>query len=216
MGVYGLKPRFRVLLAPVGRWVSRFHPNTISASSVVFALLAGTGLFFAPSAPWVYLVVPVLFFLRIAANALDGMVAQWTDRASARGELVNEFSDRINDVLILGGLLLSGVVNILLGAGAVVLVLLISYMGILPRAAGGPRLYEGPLGKADRMLYLGLACLAAFILPVGGWVSATQVFEAMLVVFIITGLITLVRRIHGAWRHLNGVGSRTTSREEQE
>lgn len=203
MAVYGLKPRFRAALRPVLAFACRFHPNTVSLGAVAFAVLAGLALWQAPARPWLLLATPVLLFLRIAANALDGMVAQERALASPRGELVNEFSDRVNDTVILAGLAASGLAPGVLVAAALAGALLVSYLGILPKAAGGARRYDGPMGKADRMLLLGLACIGAwagnaFDLP---W-SARVAFTAALLVWVALAAVTLVVRWTKAWREL--------------
>lgn len=165
MAIYALKPAFRRVLRPVHRAMERLHPDAISGLAVLCAAAAAVSLWQAPDHAWLYLLAPVLFFLRIAFNALDGMVAQSRGLASPRGEMVNEFSDRINDTLIFGGLWVSGVAPDLLVGGALVVTLLVSYLGILSRAAGGERRFDGPAGKADRMAIVGVACVVAFFGP---------------------------------------------------
>ena len=51
-------------------------------------------------------------------------------------------------------------------------VLFVSYLGVIGQAAGGTRRYDGPLGKADRMLLLGAYCPLAFLTPHAGTVIA--------------------------------------------
>ena len=203
MGIYGLKPRFRAALRPVLAFACRFHPNTVSGAAVSFALLAGLALWQAPARPWLLLAAPALFFLRIAANALDGMVAQERGLASPRGEMVNEFSDRVNDALILAGLAAGGLVHPALSSAALAGALLVSYLGILPKAAGGSRRYDGPLGKADRMLLLGIACVAAWAAVRFGWPwDAGRVLEASLWLWLALVPVTLAIRWRRAWREL--------------
>ena len=205
MVVYGLKPRFRAALRPVLAFASRFHPNTVSGGAVAFALLAALALLLAPGRPWLFLVAPLLFFLRIAANALDGMVAQERGLASPRGEMVNEFSDRVNDTIILAGLAAGGLGDLRLVAAALGATLLVSYLGILPKAAGGSRRYEGPMGKADRMLLLGLACLAAWVAVQWGlrWTPA-DVMTVALWLWIGLAVVTMAIRWRRAWAEVGG------------
>ncbi|MHB1261395.1 MAG: CDP-alcohol phosphatidyltransferase family protein [Thermoplasmatota archaeon] len=207
MVVYGLKPRFRAALRPVLTFACRFHPNAVSGAAVVFAVLAALALWQAPARPWLLLVAPVLFFLRIAANALDGMVAQERGLASPRGEMVNEFSDRVNDTLILAGLAASGFVPPLLAAAVLVATLLVSYLGILPKAAGGSRRYDGPMGKADRMLLLGLACVVAWVATHWGiGLAAGKAVEVALWLCLALLVGTLMVRWAKAWRELGRPG----------
>jgi CDP-diacylglycerol---glycerol-3-phosphate 3-phosphatidyltransferase len=202
--VYGLKPAFRRALAPTLRMASRFQPNTISALAILFAAGAGACLAFADRWPALLLLTPPLVFLRIACNALDGMVAQARGMATRQGELVNEFSDRVNDALVFGGLALSSLVEPSLALGALAVAFAVSYLGILPKAAGGSRVYTGPFGKADRMLLLGLACVLAYVLPLATPWKASEVLAWALWAGIALGALTVGLRWRLAWRQLRG------------
>lgn len=195
MGIYGLKPAFRRSLAPLLRALAGVSPNAVSAAAVVVAAGCAAALWYAPRIAWLWLLVPLLVFVRLALNALDGMLAQAQGSASKRGELVNELSDRVSDTLILGALALSGAVPLVAGAAALVGTLLVSYVGILEKAAGGIRNYAGPMGKADRMALLAVVAVLAFAgldqAPTWGcWLLAAL------------ALVTLANRVRLAWRRL--------------
>lgn len=98
--IYGAKPAFRRSLDPIARRLGRVHPDAISAAAVGFAALAAGLLAYAPGKPFLYLGVPPLLGLRIACNALDGLVAQQAGRATKRGAITNEVSDRVSDLVI--------------------------------------------------------------------------------------------------------------------
>jgi phosphatidylglycerophosphate synthase len=105
--------------------------------------------------------------------------------ASKKGEIYNEFFDRLSDIVIFAGLSLSFIINnvsnfniidfyqslnkiitiqlpLIMGFIFIILVILNSYLGILSKSAGGERIYKGILGKADRMFYLSIACIVFF------------------------------------------------------
>lgn len=137
--------------------------------------------------------VPILAFIRITLNALDGMVAQATDTAHPGGELFNEFADRLSDTAWMVGL--AYVIEPLLAIGALVVVLLASFVGVAVRAAGGPREYSGVMGKADRMAVVSIGATIAFFvgevaLTVAAWVIGVGAF------------VTVLQRIKAARRHL--------------
>ncbi len=206
MGVYDLKPAFSRKLEPVMRFATRFHPNTVSAFATACSLLAALLLVLAPSTDWLYLLVPPFLFLRIVFNVLDGKVALRRGMQCRTGEMVNEFSDRLNDTIIFGGLALSGVIAPAWVLSALVAMLLVSCLGILAKAAGGSRRFDGPLGKPERMIILGLASIAAFFAPRAGW-TAWQGLHGVEAVFLLaTWLIlvlavpTLLIRWVRAWR----------------
>ena len=119
--------------------------------------------------------VPVFAFLRIMANALDGLVAQRSGTARPAGELFNESADRLGDAAFLGAAAtLPGLAPIALGALAAAQ--LASFVGITARAAGGTRRYDGPMGKPDRMAVVSIAAIAAIFTerawPIALWVIA--------------------------------------------
>jgi len=195
VGIYGLKPAFRRSLAPLLRAFPRLSPNAVSLAAVGVAALAAVALLLAPQRHWLWLLVPLLVFVRLALNALDGMLAQAQGSSSRRGELVNELSDRVSDTLILGALALSGAVPLVAGAAALVATLLVSYAGILEKAAGGVRNYAGPMGKADRMALLALGCVLAF-----AGIAQALLWTCWLMAAL--ALVTLANRVRLAWGRL--------------
>jgi CDP-diacylglycerol--glycerol-3-phosphate 3-phosphatidyltransferase len=149
---------------------------------------------------WLLLLVPVVVLVRTALNALDGLVAKRTGLARPWGEVLNEFSDRLSDVAILGGLALAPPTLPLLGAAAIIGTLLTSYLAILSKAAGGRRQYAGPMGKADRMLLLGLAAFVGLVVPLS---ITYNVFLGL----VLAGLaVTLVARARATHRDLQSTG----------
>jgi CDP-diacylglycerol--glycerol-3-phosphate 3-phosphatidyltransferase len=162
MTLYSIKPRFQETLARLAARLCALgvSAHALTALGVLFAALAGAVLALGDSSLWL-LLAPPLLFARIAANALDGMVARRGGSATRWGSVVNETGDRVADTLCLGGLLLGARLPWPVEAGLLPLTLFVSYLGVVGQAAGGARRYEGPMGKADRMLLLGLYCLVA-------------------------------------------------------
>jgi phosphatidylglycerophosphate synthase len=138
--------------------------------------------------------------VRTALNALDGLVAKRTGLARPWGEVLNESCDRLADLALLSGLALAPGVSLLLGAGAIVLVLLSSYLAILSKAAGGRRQYGGPMGKADRMVVLAVATPFGLLMPIA------SLFSGILIVIAVGVLITLVLRARATYHDLQPTG----------
>ncbi|HZR99078.1 MAG TPA: CDP-alcohol phosphatidyltransferase family protein [Chloroflexota bacterium] len=173
MGVYAIKPVFQRSLGGAEAWLvaRRAHPDMLTAAAVALAVVGGALLWAGAWAPALLLLVPLLALGRTVLNALDGLVARRTGRARPWGEVLNEMGDRLADVALLGGLALAPTTDGRLGAAALVAVLLSSYLGVLSKAAGGPRQYGGVMGKADRMLYLALAALVAGLAGRPEWLN---------------------------------------------
>jgi phosphatidylglycerophosphate synthase len=195
MGIYAIKPAFQRSLRPVEVMLveRKVHPDAITLGALGLSVAGGAAFAFAGEQPLVLLAAPAVAIGRTALNALDGLVAKRTGKARAWGEVLNEFSDRIADVALLGGLALSGLADLRLGAAAIVAVLLASYLGILSKAAGGLRQYGGVMGKADRMILLAAAAPMAIV------VDAQIVVTAFFALVLAGALITIAQR--GAKTH---------------
>ena len=163
MGIYAVKPKFRSLLAGaarslVGRGVTR---DQVTAAGVVASGLGGLAFLGGRADRRVYAAVPLMAFGRIAANALDGLVAEEAGSGRPAGELYNETADRVCHLAFFAGAAAVPGVPPALAFGALALSELASFVGVTSKAAGGARRYDGPMGKPDRMFVLGAAALAA-------------------------------------------------------
>jgi CDP-diacylglycerol--glycerol-3-phosphate 3-phosphatidyltransferase len=143
--------------------------------------------------PAPYLLLPSFLFLRMALNALDGMLARDFQLQSALGAILNEVSDVVSDMaLYLPFALVAGVeaVNLLI---VMFLSMMSEFVGVLGHATGSGRRQEGPLGKSDRAALFGilgfLIGAGASILPL---VDVILDFAAVLLV------ITIIRRVRSA------------------
>ena len=199
MALYDIKPRFRQLLIPAADRLSWIHPDWITVAGLGASVLAFFCLLAAPKKPWLLLLVPWWLFARIACNALDGLVAQRTGKARPFGEVLNESTDRLADVVLLLGLGVTPLATFPLAASATVVVLLSSYAGILGKAVGAGRQYGGVLGKADRMFWMGLTALITWkthlaSIHVDG-LEFRSAFDVMLACFVPLAIVTACQRI---------------------
>ena len=199
MGIYAVKPWFRGRLSGATDALvrRRVTPDQVTAAGLVASVLGGLAVWAGDGAPGVWLAVPVLAFVRIAANALDGLVAQRANLARAAGELFNETADRLADAAFLLPLATVTGVAGWLPFAAVAAAELASFVGITARAAGGSRRYDGPMGKPDRMAVVGVAAVvAAFVeRPDLAWTAALAVIGA-------GALVTAANRYRKAHREL--------------
>jgi CDP-diacylglycerol--glycerol-3-phosphate 3-phosphatidyltransferase len=60
------------------------------------------------------------------------------------------------------------------------------FSGVLAKLISGTRRYDGPMGKSDRALLIGLWCLLYFIFPTIGFVFNTVLFVAIILLLIST------------------------------
>ncbi len=148
---------------------------------MVGALVAG----FA-SHLWLFALVPLWMFLRMALNAVDGMLAREFGQKSDLGAYLNELTDVIADSgLYLPFALLPGV-NPLWVVLVVLLAVISEYAGALGTMVGASRRYDGPMGKSDRALCFGVigAGVASGLLPLA-WIDWLMLLIAALLLLTI-------------------------------
>lgn len=172
--IYDLKPKFQALLRPLAAGLARagVTANAVTFAALIVSLAQGAWLALAPDVALPLLLLPVTLFVRMALNAIDGLIAKEHAQASAKGAVLNEVSDVVADAaLYLPFALIPGVNG--------TLVVLVVVSGIVAEMAGAlgplvttPRRYDGPFGKSDRAFGFGLlAVLLGFGLSPGLWTS---------------------------------------------
>jgi len=114
--------------------------------------------------PLLLIIAPLLCYLRLWCNMLDGMVAIAAHQASWRGEVLNDLPDRISDVLIFVGAAHSGWMNPLLGYWVAILSLGTAYVGMFGQAVGVQREFSGLMSKPRRMVVLHLGAWLTYAL----------------------------------------------------
>jgi len=191
--LYDLKPRFQAGLRP---FVARLAAVGVTANQVTIATSVASvaiGWWLAVEhRGWV--VLPVFLFIRMALNAVDGMLAREHGQASRLGAMLNELTDVISDAaLTLPFATLEGWSPLWVG-GAIFFAALTEMAGLASVTAGSARRYDGPFGKSDRALVLGvLGAWLALGWPVAAWVTA-----AGPAVWIALCSVTIVQRVRGA------------------
>ena len=106
MGIYAVKPAFQRTLLPVQNILIErgVHPDAITLGALAISAATGLALSQVADEPRWLLLAPAAALGRTALNALDGLVAKAPGKARPWGEVLNEFSDRLADVALLGGL----------------------------------------------------------------------------------------------------------------
>lgn len=158
--IYQLKGHFQLLLRPL---VSRLAAAGIRANAITLlaaglSCTLGLALFLTPT-PAAFLLLPPFMFVRMAMNAIDGMLALEFGQRSALGAYLNELADVVSDA----ALYLPFVLVTPFGWGSVGAVVFLSALsemaGVLATAVGARRRYDGPLGKSDRAAVFGALAL---------------------------------------------------------
>ena len=102
ISVYKLKPKFQKLLQPILVFLRKIgiSPNQITIFTILFSFVIGAFLIYGIENRIWFLFVSLGLLVRMALNALDGMMAKQFNLQSTKGEILNEIGDIISDVAI--------------------------------------------------------------------------------------------------------------------
>jgi len=196
--LYDFKPRFQALLRPASRALlaAGVSPNAVTLAALALSVMLGAALAIWPASAWVLAALPVALLLRMALNAVDGMMAREGGQESKLGFVLNEAGDILADAAIYFPFALALGVPVLLSGGFVVLAVAAEAAGICGLATGAGRRYDGPFGKSDRAAAIGiLAIVAAAGVPLAGWVG--WAFAALTAAAAITVINRMLKAARG-------------------
>ena len=190
--IYQLKSRFQALLRPYvnSLYYSRITANQVTlaacAGSILVALLVG---FFADH-QWLFGLIPIWMFIRMALNAIDGMLAREYNQESNLGAYLNEICDVVSDSALLLIFTQLNQIHVSLVILVILLSFLTEYAGVLGMMIGSSRRYDGPMGKSDRAFIFSVISLgiATSLLPID-WLNTLL----WLITFLL--LITVINRV---------------------
>lgn len=187
--VYDLKPRFQALLRPlVSVLVTKgVTANQVTVAAMVASVATGLALWALAGDRLSLLLLPLVLFLRMALNAIDGMIAREHDQKSRLGAILNEVGDVVSDAALYLALVPALAP---FGAQALPIVLFVltailtEFVGVTVQALGAGRRYDGPMGKSDRAAAVGLiAFLIVTGVPAGWWLDGVMILLTLLAVW---------------------------------
>jgi CDP-diacylglycerol--glycerol-3-phosphate 3-phosphatidyltransferase len=167
VSVYNLKPVFQQALRPLLQSLCQWGvtPNQITISALLLSMIGGGLLWQAAISPSFLLLIPPVLLVRMALNALDGMLARESGQSSLTGEILNEAGDVVSDICLYLPLAVIFPEHVLGVALFVTLGVFSEFCGVLAKALMNVRRYDGPMGKSDRALVVSLLCLTTFFFP---------------------------------------------------
>lgn len=192
-----LRPATERFLAPCVRLANRLGltPDTVSVIAFLLAIAAGVAFYLGDR--W-YVLGAGLVFLNGWLDLVDGELARELGVDSPRGDLLDHVLDRYADIALIAGLA-AGTGRYAIGFAAVTGVLMTSYLGTQAIAVGLERVYGGLMGRADRLVLIGIVATLAPFLPSIGPLS---VVGWLLVVFAVVGHLTAGQRLYDSLRGL--------------
>jgi CDP-diacylglycerol--glycerol-3-phosphate 3-phosphatidyltransferase len=202
--IYDFKPQFQKLLRPIAAALAArgLSANDVTLGALLLSVGQGAWIALVPTSRWPLLVLPVTLFVRMAMNAIDGLMAKEHGQASKAGAVLNEVSDVVADAALYLPLALIPGVNAPLAVLAVVAGIVAEMTGALGPMIGASRSYAGPLGKSDRALAFGLiAVLIGIGIEPGLW--STLYLGALL----LTSALTILNRARRIVAEAKGAGA---------
>ncbi len=176
LSTYELKPRFQALLRPqVARLAANgVTANQVTVAAVLVSMVMGALIVLAAPAAWPLPLMPAVLLVRMALNAMDGMLAREFSMKTKLGCVLNELGDVVADcALYLPLALIAGMPATPLVL-FVILGVIVEMTGVIAVQIGAERRYDGPFGKSDRAVAISVICLALGLgVPADGWLAPT-------------------------------------------
>lgn len=198
--IYRLKKHFQALLRPLsdGFVAVGLTANFVTVNALVLSCAVGFAVYkSAPHNTLWYWLLPAALLVRMALNAIDGMMAREHNQQSALGAILNELGDILSDcamyipfLYVLG----VGVWQIMLFS---ILMIVSETVGIMGLQIGASRRYDGPMGKSDRAFWLGLTAAMAAHFSISASALKIIVDAVCFLLF-----YTIVNRIFGALKEV--------------
>ncbi|WP_288688959.1 CDP-alcohol phosphatidyltransferase family protein [uncultured Acinetobacter sp.] len=200
--IYQLKPAFQNLLRPLVKslYTIGISANQITLLAMFISLAVASFIYIYFSNHGIgllLLIFPLWMLIRMAFNAIDGMLAREFNQQSKLGAFYNELCDVISDTALYFSLICFAFIQAELLILASFLSILSEYTGVMAPLIGAERRYDGPMGKSDRALAFSLICIviAAYSIFDFGLNLLSQICNGILIIIILLLAVTIFNRI---------------------
>lgn len=192
ISTYSLKSHFQTLLIPMRDRLADQHytPNQITLFTCFLCIVYSVFLVWPPTSGIFLILLPVFLLVRMALNALDGMIATCTNNQTAFGVVLNEVCDVVSDFVLFVVFVVILPVHSLLWLGLIVLNFLSEFVGLGVYQATGIRPFFGPFGKSDRAVFLGGLAMLFVFFP-----DAVLLFQVYVIAGILLSMMTIANRL---------------------
>jgi CDP-diacylglycerol--glycerol-3-phosphate 3-phosphatidyltransferase len=198
-----LRPVATRVIDPLADFFIRYEvsPDTVSIISLICAFFAGLSFYYSPEYKELTLLAGILVVFNSLFDALDGVIARKSNRATPRGDFLDHVIDRYSDVFIICSIFFASYVPWQIGVAAIVGVLLTSYLGTQAQALNLGRYYGGIMGRADRLVVIIIAAFTNSIYPTS--IIGFTILGWAVILIAITSHVTAVQRILYIWKRLD-------------
>ena len=167
MSIYDLKPKFQNLLRPLVIKLEQrgVTANQVTLTACAISVILGLMLTALSDYNWLFILIPIWLFVRMALNAIDGMLAREFNQKSRLGGYLNEITDVVSDAALYLPFAFVYPFDALQIGLIIWLSALTEFCGVLGQVQGKTRRYDGPLGKSDRAFLFGVLGLVYVFVP---------------------------------------------------
>ena len=167
MSIYDLKPKFQNLLRPLVITLEQrgVTANQVTLTACAISVILGLILTALSGYHWLFILIPIWLFVRMALNAIDGMLAREFNQKSRLGGYLNEITDVVSDAALYLPFAFVHPFDTLQIGLIIWLSALTEFCGVLGQVQGKTRRYDGPLGKSDRAFLFGVLGLVYVFVP---------------------------------------------------
>ena len=192
MSIYDLKPKFQNLLRPLVITLEQrgVTANQVTLTACAISVILGLILTALSGYHWLFILIPIWLFVRMALNAIDGMLAREFNQKSRLGGYLNEITDVVSDAALYLPFAFVHPFDALQIGLIIWLSALTEFCGVLGQVQGKTRCYDGPLGKSDRAFLFGVLGLVYVFVP-----TLPDFLYWLLWVVIILLIATCVKRV---------------------
>ena len=200
VSIYQIKPKFQALLRPLTNRLASLGvtANQVTIFAAILSIVTGALIYFYGEQSWPLLLVPLILLVRMALNAIDGMLAREHSMESNLGAVLNELGDVISDLFLYLPL------AVVLGFRGELIILIVVFsiisemVGVISVQIGASRRYDGPMGKSDRAFVFGAICLL-----IGLGVSSSPWLDWVLSIILLLVILTIWNRAMKALKEIS-------------
>ena len=200
VSIYQIKPKFQALLRPFTNGLASLGvtANQVTIFAAILSIITGVLIYFYGEQLWPLLIAPIILLVRMALNAIDGMLAREHSMESNLGAVLNELGDVISDVFLYLPL------AVVLGFRSELIILIVVFsiisemVGVISVQIGASRRYDGPMGKSDRAFVFGVICLL-----IGLGVSSSPWLDWVLSIVLLLVVLTVWNRAMKALKEIS-------------
>jgi len=164
-------------------------PNIVSSIGLLLALASAFAYAISQCQPlWIFLAT-LLFLASGFCDALDGVIARIYKQTSVFGGFLDSLLDRYADAAVYAGVIIGGLCNPVWGLAALVGSMMVSYSRARAEAAEVKMESVGVAERAERMLILAFASIAAIF-----WLQALNI--GIILLAVLSNFTVLQRGLH--------------------